>query len=205
MENQEYLNQISAEVRPTKKSKMGNILHSPILKISLIAVVVLALIGIANLVISGLSGNPKEEATELLLHIDNTSEVINTYQPNLKSSTLRSSSASLGLILSNTSRELTDYMTEKYNYKSNTVDKKLVTDADLHKDGLESALADAKINGILDRIYAHKMAYEITLILEQEKDLYKTTKDESLRTLINTSLNSLNNLYAQFSDYSEAK
>lgn len=145
----------------------------------------------------------KEQCFSLKLRLDNTLEIISTYQTDVKSSDLRSSSASLYSILSNTSRDLTNYVTEKYNYKEKSVPKNLVETATLEKDGLGAELFEAKINGILDRIYAHKMAYEISWITTNEATIFNATNDEALKSLLTTSYDSLNNLYEKFSDFSE--
>lgn len=205
MDGQEYLNQISTAVRPEKKSGMGGLMGSPIFKVAAVGVIAFIVIIIIGAVLSGGKGGVEKQGTELLLHIDNTSGVISTYQPSLKSSDLRSSSASLYSILSNTSRELTDYLTTKFNYKPKSVDKKWVEAATLHNDELDETLFNAKINGILDRIYAHKMAYEISLITSKESSLYASSRDDALREIINSSYNSLNNLYDKFNDFSETK
>ena len=70
---------------------------------------------------------------------------------------------------------------------------------------MESELFEAKINGILDRIYAHKMAYEVSMFLSEESDLMNLTKNEALKEALSSSYNSLENLYNSFNDFSETK
>ena len=96
-------------------------------------------------------------------------------------------------------------MVAKYDYKENSVEKALTEEATLHKDEIENDLFNAKINGNLDRIYAHKMAYEISLISASESEIYNDSSDESLRNVLNTSYQSLENLYSLFDDFSETK
>ena len=85
------------------------------------------------------------------------------------------------------------------------VGKKVVETADSEKEELKNELFEAKINGILDRIYAHKMAYEIKTIMAEESKLDSATKNETLKDLLNTSYTSLENLYDIFNDFSETK
>lgn len=209
MDGQEYLNQISAQARPVKKSKMGGaaggLFDSPIAKVIAVGLglfVVVAIIG-------GILGNGgdavKKQATELLLHINNTTTAISDYQSKLKSSKLRSNSASLDSVLSNTSRDLNAYMVEKYNYKPRQVNKDWTAAAALHQEELTNDLFYAKINGILDRIYAHKMAYEISLITGRESSLYAATNNDALRELLQKSYDSLENLYELFNNFSETR
>lgn len=202
MDNQEYLNQISASVRPEKATKK-NIIASPFFKVGIIGLVALIFFLILGAILNAGVSGIKEQCFSLKLRLDNTIEVISAYQTDVKSSDLRSSSASLSSILSNTSRELTTYITEKYNYKEKSVPKKLVEEATLEKDDLSSELFEAKINGNLDRIYAHKMSYEISFITTNEASIINATNDETLKSLLTTSYNSLNNLREKFSDFSE--
>ena len=170
----------------------------------MIALVLLIVIIIIGAILSGNKGGEKNLSYILKLHVDNTASVVNTYQSNIKSSDLRSSGASLHSILSNTSRELTEYLTEKYNFKDKDIDKTISSQATEAKETLDTELFEAKINGILDRIFAHKMTYEISVIMTEEAKLMKATRNETLDELLTTSYNSLETLYEKFSNYSEA-
>lgn len=204
MDRQEYLNQISVANRPVKEPKSG-IFASKFFWVGIIGLVAFILIMILGAIISGTKGNEKERIFSLILHLDNTSEVIEQYQSSVKSSDLRSYSASLKGILSNTSKELTTYAEEKYDFKVKNVDSKISEEETLSKDGLENELFEAKINGVLDRIYAHKMAYEISLITNRESQIFKSSGNENLKNILETSYNSLNNLYDEFNDFTETK
>ena len=202
MDRQEYLNQISAANHPVKKPKTG-IFSSKIFWLIVSAVAAFILIVILGSVLGSGKTSDKDKIFSLILHLDNTQAVISEYQPNVKSSDLRSHSASLNSILSNTSKELTEYATSKYNYKQKDVKKSITEEETTAKDGLANELFQAKINGNLDRIYAHKMAYEISLIANREAQLLKSINNETLKNALTTSYNSLNNLYDKFNDFSE--
>ena len=206
MEGQEYLNQISGANRPVKKSRSG-IFSSKLFIFGAVAAVALIAMVIFGMVMgsSGNSGGEKNLGYALKLHIDNTSAAISEYQSLVKSSELRSSSASLYSVLSNTSRDLTGFLTEKYNLKDKEIDKKILANATTASEELVSELFEAKINGILDRIYAHKMTYEITVIMTEEAKLMDVSKNSALDEILTTSYNSLENLYEKFSDFSETK
>lgn len=208
MDSQQYLNQISEMSRPAPKSKgkgISGLLSSKFFLVGAIGVVLLIVIIIIGSILGGNKSDNKTLCYDLKLHLDNTAEVINEYQQYVKSSELRSSSASLLGVLTNTSRDLTTYLEDKYNFKDKDISKTMVEQADLVKDDFLNELFEAKINGILDRIYAHKMAYEISLLTAEESQLYNSSKDESLSNLLNTSYESLNNLYDKFNDFSETK
>lgn len=204
MEGQEYLNQISALDRPTKKS-MPKFLSSKLFIFGAAALTLAIAIMIVGSILSSGKTSEKDSTYALKLHLDNTAAVIKSYQSSVKSSTLRSNSASLYSILTNTSRDLDNYLTEKYSFKEKDADKKISEQATLEKDGLESELFNAKINGILDRIYAHKITYEISTLMNEESNLFKKSGNESLKNILNTSYQSLENLYKSFSEYSETK
>ena len=206
MQGQEYLDQISAANRPEKKpGGLTKIFSSKFFIVGMIGIIAFIIIMIIGAVLSGNRGGDKNLSYALKLHIDGTSEVIQKYQSDVKSSDLRSSSASLYSILSNTSKELTDYITAKYDFKEKDVNKNIAKEATLSKDGLEAELFEAKINGILDRIYAHKMAYEVSLITSEEAKIISSTGSADLKELLTKSYNSLNNLYDKFNSFSETK
>jgi len=204
MDGQEYLNQISAANRPVAKKKNG-IFSSIYFKIGIIGVgALLVLIIIGSMLGSG-KGGEKNLSIDLFLHIDNTNEIIKKYQSDIKSSDLRSNSASLSGILSNIDNKIEEYLTEKYSLNKKNIDEKVVEATKLEMDELDAELFDAKINGILDRIFADKMAYEITMILSEESKLIDATKNEAFKEDLKENHNSLENLYDKFNDFSETK
>lgn len=206
MESQEYLNQISAKVRPEKVSKGGlNFLNSIYVKIILGAVAALVLLALLGSLIAGTRVDESTKVLSLSARIANTESVIKAYQANIKSSDLRSNAASLASVLANTSRELTTYASEKYKSKSKDAQKAIEAKATTDKEELETELFSAKINGILDRIFAHKMAYEISVIATREEEIINSTGKAELKEILTTSYESLANLYDKFNDFSETK
>jgi len=204
MEGQDYLNQISANNRPTKKQQKG-ILSSKFFLVGAIGLVALIIIIIIGALVNGNKGGEKNLSFALKLHLDNTSSVIEEYQPNVKSSSLRSSSASLDGVISDTNSKLTDFVTAKYEFKEKDVDKKLKDAAARNQEELSNELFEAKINGVLDRVYAHKMSYETSMLMTEEAKLINSSKDDALKSILSTSYDSLKNLYDNFNNFSETK
>lgn len=202
MEGQEYLDQISATNRVVAKKKSG-LLSSKFFWVGMIGVVVLTLIMIFATILSSGKDGEKEIAFALKLHLENTISVIDEYQSSVKSSNLRSYSASLKSVLSNTDRDLSGYIEEKYKSKEKNVKKKITEEANLAKDALSTELFNAKINGILDRIYTHKMIYEISSVMTEETKIMNLTKSDDLKGALLNSYNSLEILYNNFNEYSE--
>ena len=203
MDGQEYLEQISASNRPIKQSK-PKIFSSKYFLLGMGALVLFIIIIIIGSVLKSNKSSEKTLSYSLLLHINNASELIHKYQPDVKSSNLRSSSASLYGVLTNTSKSITEFLTEKYKYNEKDISKNITEEATLNKDGLEADLFEAKINGTLDRIYAHKMAYEISILTSEEAKILNTTGDSKLKEILTTSQTGLDNLYERFNSFSEA-
>ena len=203
MEGQDYLNQISAKARPVKKEKSG-ILHSKFFIVGAIGLIALTIIIILGAILGSNKGDEKNLAIKLAFHLEATAEAIETYQPNLKSSELRSNSASLKSVLLDTNKNLTDYLAAKYDFKENKY-KDLSEKADNAKEELETELFEAKINGYLDTAFAQKMAYEISIIINEETTVHRKTGNSTLQELLDKSYDSLGNLYDKFNDFSEAK
>lgn len=206
MDSQDYLNQISAMARPQKPAKKGlmGVFSSKYFKWGLVAVGLIIVMAIFGSIL-GSRVTLEERLTDLKLRLDRTVEVIDEYQPSVKSSLLRSLSGSLKGITSNTSTQLTNYMTEAYNFDASKIKEAVVLESDAQRDELMNELFSAKINGLLDRTYAHKMTLEIYTTMSDEAGLINDTSDSALRELLTSSYNSLNNLYTEFNDFSETK
>ena len=204
MEGQDYLNQISASNRPVKTSKgLGGILSSKFLWIGVIGVAAFIMIAMVGSMLGGGKNSEKELVLGLKTHANNTAEVMREYQQFIKSSDLRSSSASLVGVLSNMGTGLDTFIAE--NYGEVKLTEKQTAEADEAKEALTNDLFEAKINGILDRIYAHKMAYEISLFVNEEANIYDSTKNDRLKEILDESYGSLEILYSKFNDFSETK
>ena len=94
MNGQEYLNQISAKTgqKKTKNSKNG-ILGSKFFWVGVIGAAAFILIMIVGMILNGGKSDDKSGCYDLAIRLNNTSEVVTEYQPNIKSSELRSASA----------------------------------------------------------------------------------------------------------------
>ncbi len=205
MDRQEYLNEISASTRPVKSRNVPSFLSSKFLWIGIIGVVLLIIIIIIGSVLSGAKTDSKNQLFSLILHMDNTVEAIKEYQPHVKSSDLRSYSASLSTILSNNSNDITNYATEKYNFSPKTIKDSVVEEQTSYKDALMSDFFNAKITGSLDYVYAQKLATDISIIQSLEAQLMKTASDSFLKDTLGTSYESLTILYNNFYNFSESK
>ena len=203
MDKKDYLDKLTAETRPQKPAgKPSKILSSKIFMVCFIGLILLIMIIIIGAILGSNKSDKKTVAYTLALHLNSTGEVIHDYQPKVKSSILRSTSASLSSVLSDTYGKLNGYLTEKYKVGAEKADKKLIDAAALNKDALEADLFEAKITGVLDKTYANKMVYEISLIKAEEEQLITKSDEDKLKEILTTSYNSLNKLYDEFNNFS---
>lgn len=208
MDNQEYLNQISATSRPVgikKKGLGGGFFSSKFFILGVVFVVTLILLAVIGAVLGSGKESKKEKMYALSAHITYDMQVISEYQDLVKSSNLRSDSASLNNVLSATNRDLETFFEETYNNSDpeKVLGESKMNELELARDDLLSELFDAKINGTLDIIYARKLTYEISLLMSEEEQVYNNAKDETLLNTLSTSYNSLKNLYDKINGFSE--
>ncbi|MBR3252794.1 hypothetical protein IKF84_01850 [Candidatus Saccharibacteria bacterium] len=210
MDSQDYLDQISAGVRPAgPKTGLMKIISSKYFKWGMIALAVLIVIIIFGSIL-GNKPSMKNKCFSFNLHLAGDIEMIDTYQPSVKSSKLRSLSASLRGILSNTYSQLDAYIAQVFAIDDKVIEKSKelqnsMNDAALYKAELNNDLFAAKINGLLDRTYAHKMALEIYSIMSEETGIINTADDANLKSILSSNQDSLENLYSEFSNFSETK
>lgn len=206
MDNKAYLEQIAQSNRPIKQhGSLANLFSSKLTKILFISIAALIVVIIAGSLISGSSASIKDKTISLKIHFDGLIETLKTYQSSVKSPALRAASASLSSISENTSASLSEYLTAKYNLKDGKYDKKLQAKEDTLIKALDDELFEAKISSLLDRTFARKIAYEISLLSDREQQIYHKTNDSELKTILQKSFNSLDNLYDSFNDFSETK
>lgn len=202
MDDKEYLKHISSTVRPQKAPNTG-FTSSPLFKVILFGVIGLILIIVLGSFLG--DGDGKTKLASLQLHLDNTSELISVYQKSIKSSDLRSTSASLYSVLTNTSREVEDFLKTNYEFSVGSLEQNVKDQATINKDELDAELLEAKINGLLDRVFVLKIKYEISAFMAEETDIYNSTSNESLQTIIGSSYSSLSTLYDKLDSFSETK
>ena len=201
MDNQAYLDQIAASNRPEKASKFSSIIKSNIFKLLAAAVGIFVIVFIIGQILSGVQGNTKQTLFNFKVRLDNVIGAIDEYQGSIKSSRLRSYSASLSTIASSTQQSVEEYANKTYS-------KPKITGSDeVNKAGeeLKNDLFNAKINGLLDRVYARKLSYEISIIMTEESKLIKAVKDNDFKKALQNSQDSLSVIKDSFTSFSETK
>ena len=201
MKDLEYLNQISAKPAPVKttlfdkKTKLILIIAGAIL---FFAVILMAVAG------SSSSSEPTavSELSRLYYRSDALEKTLNTYTPSVKSSSLRSSAASISTILaelkSTSKTHFTSTGAKLEDYPLTTADSSLITATD-------SALEKARLNGILDRTFASEIYYQIRFLIIIEDSTLAKSRDTTLNTFLTSSKSSLERLRDTFSSFSESE
>jgi hypothetical protein len=203
MDNQAYLDQISTPTGPKKnKNSNGSFLKQIFIALG-IAIGLFILIAIFGGIISANRVSEKDSVIALKLRSDNIQTVITEYNASIKSSDLRSTNTSLSGILSDVSSTLETYITSTLSVKQKEYTKKVVDKEASALEELKNELFEAKINGMLDRTFARKMVYETQNLINYENTLKKATGNESLKSYLSSSVNSLMVLHDTFSDFSE--
>ncbi len=189
MDNQAYLDQITASTQPTKGS--GNHIIPPlVLKLLIGGVILAVLIIIFGSILGNLNPNAEELSKQLSYRLDNVNATIEKYNPNVQSSQLRSKGTATKTVLTDTKRKLDSFLEEKYGFKADPKSE-TATIEQKHIDAVNKKLENARLNAYLDRIYVHELSHQVELIMAMEADINAHTDNNKLKEIVNNSLNSL--------------
>lgn len=208
MNNKEYLEQISASNRQTKKSGTISIFGFDISP-KLLAFIVGGLVAAILIIIIGsiAGGGSKNSERDLVDRIYqrsiNLSSVISDFNKRVKSSELRSMSTSLNAILTETTYNLTSILENDFGAKrADTPEKEsIATEETERKELLEKDLETGRLKGQLDRVFASDFAYEIAMLRSLESEASAKTDKENLKSFLETSSSNLEKLYNQFNNF----
>lgn len=206
MDNLEYLQQISksnrpvAPAQPTSKSNL-----SLIIKIAIGGIISFVAILILGIALGNMGAKSSDLAKQIYIRSNNLNSTITTYNRSLKSSRLRSISSSLSGTLVNTSNQLSNYLTSTSDdSKTALVPSEAITTSETELiDNLNTTLNNAKLNGILDRIYEHQIASQVSLLLALESQLLGRSPDEPLLSIIQQSYASLSTIQTSLEEYDD--
>ncbi len=210
MDNFEYLQQISKSNRPTRRHFTGpkGASNLKILKVALGGVVVFFLLMGLGSLLGNLGGKQNELTKQLYSRTTNLNGVITSAGRNLKSSRLRAINSSLTSILTHTSNQLSAYLKE--NGSKNDSDllpnaDTVTAEAELTSQ-LELTLTNARLNGVLDRVYDNQVGLQVSLLLSMTSNLIaRSPKDEQLLAILQPFYTSLYTIHENIESYSETK
>lgn len=139
------------------------------------------------------------------LRFDNLSKVTTKYHKYLKSSKLSSTDSNFTLFMTNAERDLVDPMA-KNGTDVKKIDKTLAAKEKSYSADVTAKLEDARLNAILDRVYAREMAYQAQQLI----DLYKKMVLNKSKSISDNAKNAIPNLepiqkaFADFNDTTSA-
>lgn len=205
MDNLEYLQHISQSNRPVAPTKQTQIPIALIGKILLGGIVATALLIGISVLINNSSNKSEDLVQQLYLRINNISRTVTDNTRLLKSSQLRSISVSLTGALANTSNQLTNYATthNEDDKKDPLAPRDTILEVEANSiNTLNTVLANAKLNGILDRTYAIQIHLQVSLLLSIASELTSRTDDPELIQILQQFQSSLSVIEQSLDNYS---
>ena len=200
MNNKDYLDKIASEARPlTAKAPgfFGSKLNLTMKQLKIIGIVVGAIIVVLFIGMIASSGNKNSERDTDL------SKIIDDYRTKLRSSELRSMAMSLKSVLSEANYNLSSSLTTDFGAKS--ADKPNKESTAINEEALIGELSDAleaaRLNAVLDRVFAREFTYQISLLISLETDIINRTKKEPLKSSLESSRTNLEALHEQFDNF----
>ncbi len=201
MNNLEYLNQISQENRPTSAKKSASM--SLIIKIAVGGLVAFLFIMCLGMALSAGKTSPTDLTKQLYVRTANLNIALTTYNKSLKSSQLRAIGTSLNGVLTSATASLTGYLASEGDKEADlNPPEKLLTVETETIEALDTALNNAKLNGILDRVYANQIQLQVSLLVTFISQLEQRTKDAELLEIISQYQSNLIVIEQSLKDYS---
>lgn len=210
MNNKDYLEQIASETRPLVAKApgfFGDKLNLSMKQLKIIGIAVAAVIIVLFVAMIAGSGNKNSERDYVdtaLLRTRDLSEVIDSYRTYIRSSELRSMAMSLKSVLTETNYNLTTSLTNDFGVKEpEKPNKESTTTEEAALIGeLNDSLEAARLNALLDRVFAREYTYQISLLISLETDIINRTQKESLKSNLTSSRTNLETLHEQFDNFS---
>ncbi len=205
MDNLEYLNQISKSNRPVSpvRKKSSGPLGSPIFKIAIGGIIGLVFILAFASLFSSLGKKASELTKQVLLRTNNLNSVVTEYNPAVKSSRLRAIGSSLTTVLTNSSTQLSAYLTSVDGSKdATTPSNKTIATETAQLEELQLSLTNAKLNGLLDRTYENQLILQVSLLLSLISELESRTNDNELLTILSSYSSNLETIHSNLESYS---
>jgi hypothetical protein len=204
MDNQAYLDQIATKPVKTPLISSSNLLSPKMVKLIVCAIIAIILLIVLGSLFGERGVRGRELAEQLSIRIDNISSSIRTYNTHIRSPELRSMAATLRDVLNNTSRDLSPLLTEDFKYDPRNPTQKIVDSEAEHHARFIGILDDARLNGILDQVYASTLTAEIAEIMYIQSELREITNSDPTKKLLDSSYNNLQNLHSKFFDFTNS-
>lgn len=210
MNNKDYLDKIASEARPLTASApgfLGSALHLSMKQLKIIGIAIAAIFLVLIIAMIASSGNKNTERDYVdtaYLRTKDLSKVIDDYRTKIRSSELRSMAMSLKSVLLETNYALSSTLTNNFGAKSPDTPEKesTATDETAIIGELTASLEEARLNALLDRVFAREYTYQISLLISLETDIINRTKIDLLKSSLTSSRSNLETLHEQFDNFS---
>lgn len=203
MDNFAYLNEIAAANRPVKNPSAPKSLKvATIVKIVAAGVVLFFLLMAVGALVGGLKGKTDNLLKQVYLRTTNMSKIMEDYNRDLKSSDLRSLSASLAGALTNATNQLAGVLGTN-DAEDVAPDAATVEEETAILNELNTSLNNAKLNGILDRAYANLVGLQVSLLMSMISELEARTDDAALLSVLSSYRGNLEVLHQGFEAYDD--
>lgn len=191
----DYLNQIA----PPSQAKSIN-------KFVIIGFIVgvLALAGIIMVLLLGSKPDFSSQARATLARINTIQTLSKEQQGHLIENDLSSMNATLSTSLGSMATELEETMKSSGIKKTDLADKAKKTET-AYAEALSTKLEDAYLTGMLDRVYAREMTYQLTILKSQMLKLKNVGNKKSLREFYETNSKTIDAAITSFSEFSSSK
>ena len=199
-----YLQQISATSKPVAQKK-GFSLNPKILIGIGVAVVVIIFFSVIASMLGNVTDKEKEEAIRLDIRTNYLLTNLNNFTNSVKSSNLRSMGATLSTHLTELNRDLAPLLMEYWEFEDweNDSPPEILEEEGETANELYYKLENARLNGLLDRVYVREIALQIALLNSIQTEIIARTERPELIELLEKSTTNLRELHQQFSDYTD--
>ena len=203
MDNKAYLDQIAVK----GKVKSGPIFTPVLIKLIAAGVVMLITMIVVGSVISSSNAKVTQTHERVYLRISkladkNTSAPLIKYTNLLRNSDLRSYATNLYSTLVTTNSNLGGVISAT-GVNTSSISKKITDEENTNISSYTAALENAVLAGTLDRVFASETTYQISTLIQYERESLKKANNQSYANLINQSINDLEILEEQFKAWSE--
>lgn len=169
----DYLNQIAPQQHSGGPSRRTIIIIGALSAVALIVAVIL-------MIMSAQGPGDSSQLMGIKARIATLQTIADKRQRLLEDTSLRATNSSLSAFLKTANAEIEVPMT-RAGLKPNVTDKTITSRETALVDELNQKLDDAQLNGILDRVYASEMNYQIQALSNNMYKLYTSTRSAALR------------------------
>ena len=203
MNNVDYLNQISSNSKPQAPTN-DSLLDNKIFRIVAISAAALTIVFLLLSIFRNIGNQSRSRLEQLYLRTDSLTSATTEYNSSLKSPELRSAAVSFAATLKSLSANLADIYKDNNisNKNSSTKNTNLETE---NSESMTTTLESGRLNGILDRTYAHEMSYQISTFITIIENAKNITKDSDVIETLNNAQASLRQLHSVFDNFSDAQ